>query len=262
MYLSDGTTGVQIEGNYIGVNATGTAALGNQGNGVLIGGPSGAAGNNTGGSADNTIGGTTAGNVISGNSGDGVEIGGSGTTGNVVEGNYIGGNALDGVYVTSGARATPLAVRQTGAANLIAYNTGAGIAVDGRGLHRQSDRGQLHPRQRRPGDRSCQRRQRQPGGPGSHVVLRHCRRTNGQRTFGSVPNATFRLEFFANTQPDPSGFGEGQTFLVRHGGRHRRQRQPPFLPGRLGSHQQPRRANASFLVNLTASLPVGEGWVA
>ena len=30
---------------------------------------------------------------------------------------------------------------------------------------------------------------------------------------GADPNATFRLEFFANQQCDPSGFGEGQTFI-------------------------------------------------
>src|SRR5207248_2227652 len=32
-------------------------------------------------------------------------------------------------------------------------------------------------------------------------------------TLKSTPNTTFRLEFFANNLPDPSGFGEGRTFL-------------------------------------------------
>ena len=95
VYISDGTTGVQIEGNYIGVNANGTAALGNQGDGIEISGPSGALGNGTDGSANNTIGGTATGaaNVISGNGGYGsydVDITASASTGNVVEGNYIG----------------------------------------------------------------------------------------------------------------------------------------------------------------------------
>ena len=32
-------------------------------------------------------------------------------------------------------------------------------------------------------------------------------------TLNSTPNTTFRLEFFANSVCDPSGFGEGETFL-------------------------------------------------
>src|SRR5262249_10511245 len=32
-------------------------------------------------------------------------------------------------------------------------------------------------------------------------------------TFNGAPNSTFTLQFFANTTSDPSGFGEGQTFL-------------------------------------------------
>jgi len=31
--------------------------------------------------------------------------------------------------------------------------------------------------------------------------------------FNSMPNMTFRLEFFSNAACDPSGFGEGQTFI-------------------------------------------------
>jgi hypothetical protein len=30
----------------------------------------------------------------------------------------------------------------------------------------------------------------------------------------SIPNSTFQLEFFGNSQCDPSGYGEGETFLV------------------------------------------------
>jgi uncharacterized repeat protein (TIGR01451 family)/CSLREA domain-containing protein len=37
--------------------------------------------------------------------------------------------------------------------------------------------------------------------------------TNIQGTLNSMPNATFRIEFFSNTSCSPSGFGEGQTFL-------------------------------------------------
>ena len=66
-----------MQGNFIGTNAAGTAALGNSEDGILVN------------SSSDTIGGTTAGagNLISGNTDDGVEITGSGTTGNLVAGN-------------------------------------------------------------------------------------------------------------------------------------------------------------------------------
>ena len=77
--VASGGTGNAIRGNYIGVNAAGTAALPNE-IGVSIG------------SANNTIGGPTvsARNVISGNRQDGINIG---ADGNVIEGNFIGANA-------------------------------------------------------------------------------------------------------------------------------------------------------------------------
>ena len=81
-----GSTGNVVEGNFIGVNAAGTAALGNaNGVGTFSGGvviESGA--------SDNTIGGTTPGarNVISGNAFAGVFL--NGVSANVVQGNFIG----------------------------------------------------------------------------------------------------------------------------------------------------------------------------
>jgi parallel beta-helix repeat protein len=129
-----------VEGNFIGTNATGNAALPNSGNGIVI--ASGANGN--------TIGGTTSAtrNVISANMGHGVLI--QGSSGNVVQGNYIGtnvtgtvglGNANSGVAVSGGSNNTiggtdtnapgaPLA----GAGNLISGQTNfgtAGIALIG-----------------------------------------------------------------------------------------------------------------------------------
>jgi hypothetical protein len=37
--------------------------------------------------------------------------------------------------------------------------------------------------------------------------------TTIEGTLNSTPNTKFRLEFFANTECDPSGYGEGETFL-------------------------------------------------
>jgi hypothetical protein len=86
----------QVQGNYIGTDITGTAAVGNGGDGVAI----------TGGS-NNTIGGSAlARNIISGNFTQGVGI--DAGVGNIVRGNYIGtdvtgsvalGNGSDGVIL-------------------------------------------------------------------------------------------------------------------------------------------------------------------
>jgi parallel beta-helix repeat protein len=66
-----------IAGNYIGTNATGTAAAGNHANGVAVGGT---AGNHIGGT-------TTAGrNIVSGNGAHGIALFGN-SSGNLVRGN-------------------------------------------------------------------------------------------------------------------------------------------------------------------------------
>jgi hypothetical protein len=93
-----------VEGNFIGTNATGTAAVLNGGDGVIINGPA---------STGNTIGGTApaARNLISGNDEQGVEISASDT--NKVQGNLIGtdktgtsdlGNVQDGVRMGSSSK--------------------------------------------------------------------------------------------------------------------------------------------------------------
>src|SRR5258706_16466694 len=78
----DGTRNNLVQGNYIGLNAAGTAALPNTFSGVAI----------FNGAQSNMIGGLTASarNVISGNANQGVVISDINTTGNVVSGNYIG----------------------------------------------------------------------------------------------------------------------------------------------------------------------------
>jgi len=128
---ASGATGNQVLGNYIGTDKNGTAALGNSSNGVYIGNvPS------------NTIGGTAAGagNVISGNNQNGVRIEGNGSTGNQVQGNYIGtdvngtadlGNSYDGISISSGAGNNTIGGTAAGEGNVIAYNSGDGVQVDG-----------------------------------------------------------------------------------------------------------------------------------
>jgi titin len=80
-----------VQGNWVGTNAAGTAAVANGFAGVAI----------VLGASHNLIGGTApgAGNVLSGNADNGVFLEGAGTAGNVVQGNRIG------VGVTGGALA-------------------------------------------------------------------------------------------------------------------------------------------------------------
>ena len=88
-----------IQGNYVGLNAAGTGAIGNTYNGIMI----------YSGADNNLVGGTAlaARNVISGNLDTGIEIQDSNSTGNRIEGNIIGLNAtgttaignLDGVII-------------------------------------------------------------------------------------------------------------------------------------------------------------------
>jgi CSLREA domain-containing protein len=115
-----------IQGNFVGTDATGTTAIGNSNQGILIDGVSGC-----------SIGGTTAGarNVISGNSGDGILIRNSATA-NVVQGNFIGvdvtgsatlgntGNSLAAVNIANSNNNT-VGGTAAGAGNLLSGNKGA-----------------------------------------------------------------------------------------------------------------------------------------
>jgi titin len=120
----------RVEGNYIGTDASGTAALGNSGNGVAM---LDADSNVVGGTA------TGAGNLVSGNDRSGVLILGEDATTNRIEGNYIGtnaagtgdlGNALSGVYI-DGAPSNTLGGTAIGARNIISGNDVYGVAIFG-----------------------------------------------------------------------------------------------------------------------------------
>ena len=123
------STGTQVLGNLIGTNVTGSAALGNGGDGIVLVN-----------SLNNTVGGTTPGgrNIISGNGVHGVEIDNT-ATGNLVRGNYIGlnisgnaalGNGGDGVYI-SDAAANTVGGAVGGAGNVISGNVSMGVEILG-----------------------------------------------------------------------------------------------------------------------------------
>ncbi len=125
------TTNNNVQGNYIGTDVNGTAAIGNSLSGVQV--------NATG----NTIGGTAAGagNLISGNVQHGVLIQGGSNVANNVQGNLIGtdvngtadlGNTLDGVQVLNSSGNT-IGGTTVGARNIISGNNGNGVELTGSG---------------------------------------------------------------------------------------------------------------------------------
>lgn len=107
-----------VSGNYIGTNASGTGALGNN-NGVVVNTPI------------STVGGTTiaARNIISGNKYDGVAIGNK-ATGSIVRGNHIGTNAAGTAALPNGSQGVYLTYAENiliggvvpGARNVISGN--------------------------------------------------------------------------------------------------------------------------------------------
>jgi hypothetical protein len=136
-----------IQGNLVGTNAAGTAAVPNMGVGIRLL----ADGSNAG--SDNTIGGTTpsARNIISGNgaggNGHGIRFELQATTaGNLIQGNYIGtditgtvalGNAGSGIQIFESQSSTGVnTVGGTTAAarNVISSNGGSGIFGGGHGI--------------------------------------------------------------------------------------------------------------------------------
>jgi hypothetical protein len=221
--ISVGASGNVIEGDYIGTDITGTRAIGNS-NGVNL----------TNGASHNTIGGTTATarNIISGKGNAGVimadESGGTGLnlpSNNMVEGNYIGidvggsvalGNGT-GVLINNagGNHAVEnnlIGGTVSGAGNVISGNgPGAGINIDtvtgnsvfGNSIYSNAGGGI------RLGDGANNNQT----APVLSSALSSSTGTAISGTLAGYPSTSFRIEFFSNQTPDPSGYGEGQTFL-------------------------------------------------
>src|SRR5262249_2289887 len=121
------STAVVVQGNYIGLDASGTRPLSNSGNGVTVSGGTGV-----------LVGGTTsgAGNVIGRNDKDGIAIEFRSTQ-TVVQGNLIGLDATgtqiasnfgDGVSVANSSMTT-IGDTSSGGRNVISANAGDGIKL-------------------------------------------------------------------------------------------------------------------------------------
>ncbi|MEZ5728889.1 MAG: cadherin domain-containing protein, partial [Burkholderiaceae bacterium] len=232
-----GADGNVVQGNTIGLNAAGNAAISNGAFGVVIDL-----------SADNTqLGGTVAGagNVISGNTGTtgsasrgGVYINAANT---VVEGNIVGmdatgsfaiangeagGSLIGGIVVTNGTGPNRIGGSAVGAGNLIAGNLGAGVAamaglatdlsVLGNAIYGNASIGiDLE------GDGvSINDAEDVDAGANGllNVPVVTAVTQNGANLdidfWLDVPAGTYRIEFFENPAgADASGFGEGQVLL-------------------------------------------------
>ena len=226
VYLwNPGTELNDVQGNLIGTDPTGTGSIANL-RGIHLGF----------GAVNNTIGGATAAhrNVISGNTTTGVIIESSGAADNAVIGNYIGvdstgtgnlGNGGDGVYLQGGTSGNAIGGSAATMANVIAFNGADGIRVgvdtsDNNPILRNSIHSNvglgidLDPDGVTPNDGLDT-----DTGPNDGLnfpVINSATETGGLVTLTGtfdVPAGWYRFEFFTNTVADPSGNGEGETFV-------------------------------------------------
>jgi uncharacterized repeat protein (TIGR01451 family) len=219
-----------IEGNFVGTDVTGTEAIGNDFEGVILG------------AFNSTVGGTTpqARNLISGNTKTGLYVSGlSVTFNNVILGNYIGtdttglnplgnhgygillydsfgnqiGDGTDeggnwigfnglGVAELKGGIGIQgsLAQQNLISGNSIFYNYALGIDLIPEGLT-ENDTGD--------GDTGANSLQNFP--VLTSVVTRTDTTLAG--TLNSAPNRNYAIELFANSDCDESGYGEGEFYL-------------------------------------------------
>ncbi len=136
VYLGgSGTSGNEVIGNLIGTDGSGSVAVANGDDGILL----------EPGATNNTIGGTASGdkNVIAGNDFEGVSLYGVGTSGNVVIGNIIGlneagnagmANGDEGIFIWSGATNNTIGGTLAADRNIISgnyHNDGVGLKYSG-----------------------------------------------------------------------------------------------------------------------------------
>ncbi len=224
LILHAGTNGNMVQGNFIGTNPAGTAAV-----------PNGAGVEVSVGAQNNIIGGAVAGagNLISGNGGavtfpNGILMGSPSTNNNRVQGNLIGTQA-DGVSpLGNSASHGVVFIGSAGSGNnlvgnTIAFSGGAGVFADS-GLANTISSNSIFSNSGPgidlaplgvTGNDNCDG----DAGPNNLqnfpvlTAAASAASTMIQGTLNSAANTTFTLEFFANPACDPSGNGEGKTFI-------------------------------------------------
>ena len=228
VYGAQATNNV-IQGNYIGPDRTGLRAVGNKYEGIYMEGGS-----------SNQIGGTNAGagNLISGNGTVGIWF--TNTTLNVIQGNYIGtdatgtnnlANSAHNLDFEANASGNIVGGTNAGAGNRIAYapdgfagirirvgtqnilisgnsiwgNTGLGITLGV--LYTEA------PNQDCESGVAANAANASQNYPVITNVLCGPASTLIRGYLDSAMGASYRLQFFANPQVDPSGYGQGQFYL-------------------------------------------------
>jgi titin len=223
-----------VQGNLIGTDITGTAPLGNGGDGVRIRFEDGGRGNVIGGATPES------GNVISNNGGDGID---NLMDYSVIQGNRIGtdvtgtvpmANAGDGVLLGGPNLGSVVGGTNPGAGNIIANSGLDGVLVGDIGLdtvvgNAIADSG-LDGVQVDHASRNAILGNSIHDSAGLGIELTHNGNQNqafpdlvsatltktGTLVSGSLastPNTSFTLEFFANDVRNPSGYGEGKYAL-------------------------------------------------
>ena len=122
----NGPGGNRVEGNFVGLDRSGTSALGVNDHGIHVGSPG------------NTIGGTTAAkrNVVSDSGKEGILFA-AGQSGNTIQGNFIGtdaagtsaiGNGAEGIKILSDSNV--IGGIASGARNVIADSGASGVKIE------------------------------------------------------------------------------------------------------------------------------------
>ncbi len=238
MVTGSDSSGNVIQGNYVGVIAAGNATLGNHSEGIVVSG-----------AANTQIGGTAAGasNVIGGNSQEGIWLT-NGATGTTIQGNFIGtdasgtldlGNGDSGIGIgNTGNPSSNNLIGGTiaGAGNIIAFNGRIGIAIDqnasgasvgnsilGNAIYANTGLGidldDAYATPASPGVTANDLGDADAGGNDrQNFPVINLAATNGSTitingTLNSTANTSFRIEFFASTAADPSGYDQAERYL-------------------------------------------------
>ena len=238
-----GTFSDVVQGNFIGTDLTGTSAVPNLNLGVHVFTDAISGSNTIGGLT--SIPGTPPGNLISGNGTAGLDV--VTGSGNIIQGNIIGADVTGTQPLSNAPLAAGISIEaedstvggtEAGAGNIVAFNGGtlcnadhAGVIVRGSGATSNSilgnsifSNGGLGIDLTVPFDGPCgvtpNHHCVSVAGPNhfqNYPVLTSALSSGGSTTIqgslDSVPNTTYRIEFFDNHRCHPSGNGSGETFI-------------------------------------------------